>query len=140
MKVFFDTNVIIDALTERENSSVSCRKLLKMAASGQISGYLCSKQITDIYYVLRRYIPAESTRQELIKTLIEIFTILPLGANDLLKSLSGTLNDYEDSVLDSICKTYCMDYLVTSNIGDFCKSSNVVIKPSDLLELEKIAC
>ena len=62
-KYFFDSNVIIDAFSSREGSTFYSRDLLRRVASGEIKGCLCSKQITDIFYVLRKYIPSAQERK-----------------------------------------------------------------------------
>ena len=54
MKVLFDSNVIIDSISNRKDNEAA-KELLLMATSTEIEGYLCAKQITDIYYVLRKY-------------------------------------------------------------------------------------
>ena len=77
MKVLFDTNVIIDAVTERYSNSNYSQKLLRKAVSGEIDGYICSNQFTDIYYILRNY-GTEKDRKQVLKTLSETMTVLPL--------------------------------------------------------------
>ena len=54
LSIFFDSNVIIDALTGRSRSSASLF-LCKQAILGHIKGYVATKQITDIAYVLKKY-------------------------------------------------------------------------------------
>ena len=47
IKVFVDTNVIIDALTLRDYEYKPSKALLYNITEGRIKGYICSKQITD---------------------------------------------------------------------------------------------
>ena len=48
IKVFVDTNVIIDALTLRDYEYKPSKALLYNITEGKVKGYICSKQITDI--------------------------------------------------------------------------------------------
>jgi predicted nucleic acid-binding protein len=73
MKVLFDSNVIVDAFSKREGSNVDARSLCLLVAGDAIDGFLCSKQITDFHYVLRRYIPSEEDRTKVMKILMDSF-------------------------------------------------------------------
>ena len=69
MKVLFDTNVIIDAFTMRDYDYKDSRDLLIKAANKEIDGYVSAKQITDIYYILRKYVNGEQIKKSIIKDL-----------------------------------------------------------------------
>lgn len=99
MKYFFDSNVIIDALTNREGAIEYERKLLYAATVGKIEGIISAKQMTDIYYVLRKYVPDDSARRNLISILLEGFEILPVDKAVLKKALGSGIRDYEDAVI-----------------------------------------
>ena len=51
IKVFLDTNVIVDALTLRDYDYRPSQKIIRHIVAKNIRGYICSKQITDIYYI-----------------------------------------------------------------------------------------
>lgn len=138
LKIFFDSNIIIDALSGRKESSFSL-ELVKMVFAGTIKGYLATKQITDIYYVLRRYQFTEKERVELLKVIVKYFVLIPTLSSDIKYSLNKIKEgDFEDYLLDNICKVSCCDYLVTSNISDFEYSRNNIITPKDLVTILNI--
>lgn len=135
MKVFFDSNVIIDALSERKESFYSLN-LVKKVILGSIKGYLATKQITDIYYVLKRYGFTSEERVKLLKVITTHFQLLPTLSSDIKYSIEKYQEgDFEDFVIDNICKVNCCDYLVTSNTEDFENSRNVVFAPKDLIAI-----
>ena len=137
-KIFFDSNVIIDALSERKNSQYSL-ELVKMVFNGKIKGFLATKQITDIYYVLKRYEFSEKERTDLLSLVSKYFILIPTLSSDIKYALSTYKEgDFEDYLLDNICKVNCCDYLVTSNELDFKKSRNVVITPKDLVTILEV--
>ena len=47
-RIFIDTNVIIDALTERDYNYLPSRQIWRNILYGNLKGYICSKQIKDI--------------------------------------------------------------------------------------------
>lgn len=135
MKVFFDSNVIIDALSERKESFYSL-KLVKKVILGSLEGYVATKQITDIYYVLKRYGFTSEERIKLLKVITTYFQLLPTLSSDIKYSIEKYQEgDFEDFVIDNICKVNCCDYLVTSNAADFENSRNVIFAPKDLITI-----
>ena len=138
MKVLFDSNVIIDALSERDDSN-DCSSILFMKAIDyrNIQGYLLSKQITDIYYVLRKYV-AEDIRKDFINLLLKTFNVIDTKQDDLLSSLFVNGNDYEDDILMNAALINDLDCIVTNNIKDFKKSKIKVFSPTELAKELKL--
>lgn len=134
MKVLFDTNIIIDALTDRTKGFNYSQKLLLMAADKVIDGYISGKQITDIYYILRKYLDEEK-RRKTIRTLSEVFTILPLIPSYITYCVNSSINDYEDAILDETAKVNVIPFIVTNNSKDFINSKVGIISPEKLLTL-----
>ena len=138
MKVFFDTNVLIDAFTLRDYSYKDSRDLIIKVANKEIDGYFSSKQITDIYYSLRKYVSDEDKRKQIIKDIMQTFTVLPCLPSDLQVSVKSKIDDFEDAVIEEIAKVNMIEYIVTSNIKHFINSSLVIISPNDLNKLTNI--
>lgn len=138
MKVLFDSNVIIDALSEREDSN-DCSSLIFIEAIDyrNIQGYLLSKQITDIYYVLRKYV-TEDVRKDFVNLLLKSFNIIDTTQDDLLKSLFINGIDYEDDILMNAALINGLDCIVTNNVKDFKKSKIQVFTPRELAEKLKL--
>lgn len=135
MKVLFDSNVIIDVLSQREDGHSFSTDVYREVALGNIVGCLSSKQITDIHYVLRKYGLSDAERRGAIKILMDTFTVYPLLPSQLKLCLESDMDDYEDSVLDDCCSVNCINYLVTNNTKDFVFSKSIVITPEELCNL-----
>ena len=134
-KVFFDTNVIIDAFSSRDLNYRDSQRLVFKAINKEIDGYISSKQITDIYYILRKYVPNESVKRQIIKDIIESFNVLSLLSSDVSICLKSDIPDYEDAILEEIVKVNCIPFIVTHNIKHFEKARAMVLSPSDLIQL-----
>ena len=52
MKLFLDSNIIIDALVNRNDSHKSARLLLALAKLGEFNLVASPSQWTDMYYIL----------------------------------------------------------------------------------------
>lgn len=138
MTVFFDTNVILDALTQRDLNYKPSQRLVRYAASGRIKGFISAKQVTDLYYSLRKYCSSEEQRKSIIKTVIDTFEVIPTIKSDIAYCLSSKINDLEDALLDEVCKVNCIGYLVTNNVKDYKEAKSVIFSPEDLLTLIEI--
>ena len=133
MKVLFDSNVIIDALSERDDSNMySSILFLEAVDSRVIQGYLLSKQITDIYYVLRKYMVDQDVRKDFINLLLRTFNVIDTKPDDLLNSLYVSGSDYEDDVLMYAALNNKIEGIVTNNIRDFKNSKVKVFSPEEL--------
>lgn len=135
IKVFFDTNVIIDAFSSRDYNYRDSQRLVFKAINKEIDGYISSKQITDIYYILRKYVSNESVKRQIIKDIIDSFNVLPLLYSDVSICLKSDIPDYEDAIIEEIVKVNCIPFIVTHNIKHFEKARTMVLSPSDLIQL-----
>lgn len=135
-RYFFDSNVIIDAFSSREGSTFYSRDLLRRVASGEIKGCLCSKQVTDIFYVLRKYISSFEERKRIINILLDNFEIYPLLKSQLTYCLNLPFLDYEDSIIYEVAMNNCVKTIVTSNKKDYKNAERaMVLSPKECSEL-----
>ena len=135
IQAFFDSNIIIDALTGRDNSFFSSR-LFKLVAYEHIDGFIASKQLTDIAYVLKKYHFNNQEIKALIKSLCDMFTVLPTFGSDITYVLgSNMFFDLEDELIDEIAHVNCVKYLVTNNKKDFEGSRNIIFTPKEMVTL-----
>lgn len=132
IKILFDTNVIIDAFTKRENYDVASSNLFFRALRNEINGFVATKQITDIYYILRRYITDKDKRKELINIIIESLYLIDLNKEYIWASKDYQGIDFEDNVLLTIAYNEKMDYLVTNNKKHFVNNKVKIVTPSEL--------
>ena len=134
IKVFFDTNVIIDAFSSRDNDYRDSQRLVVKVINKEIDGYISSKQITDIYYVLRKYVPNEEIKRQIIKDIVESFNVLPLLPSDVSISLKSDIPDFEDAVLEETVSVNRIPFIVTHIAKHFEKAQAMVFPPSDLIK------
>ena len=135
IKVFIDTNVIIDALTERDNTYQSSRQIWRHILHGNIKGYLSSKQITDIYYIFKKYYKDETMIRDYIRNIVDSFEILPFFKGDILACLKTEMDDFEDAIICEVAKVNMINIIVTNNIKHFANSKMMVLSPQQLLKM-----
>lgn len=131
MKYFFDSNVIVDAFTEREGSVETERNLLYAAVIGMIEGVVSSKQMTDIYYILRKYVSDDKNRREILSILMKGLEIVPVDKELLEAALISPVPDYEDAVIVECAKRSNSSMIVTNDKTGFKNSGLDINSPSD---------
>jgi len=134
MNVLIDTNVVLDAMLSRSPFAEAAQKLFIMAAEEEINGYVTASSITDIYYLLHRYLhDNERCRQEIFK-LIKIFSILDVTGSDCEKALELPMADYEDALIAACARRGKMECIITRNVKDFGDSPVKAVLPDDFLK------
>ena len=133
--IFLDTNVILDAITMRDNSYQPSKELLRYIVSGNANGYICSKQITDIHYIFRKYYTDKKLAKEKIKDIVSLFEILPLLKGDILACLNKNDVDFEDAILCEVAKVNMVHIVVTNNPKHFGEWPITILTPQQCLDL-----
>ena len=133
MKVWIDTNVILDVLCDRPDFAEASGNVWKQCEVHAIDGYLSSLSVLDIVYIMRKELTQERVG-EVIRQLSMIFKIVDLKADDLAKAASLPFSDYEDAVQSVGASRIKAQYIVTRNIKDYKNSKVPAVKPAELLE------
>ena len=133
MKVFVDTNVILDVLCNRPEFVEASSKVWKYCEVNQIDGYISALSVPNIVYILRKELTPQKTEQ-LIQQITMIFKVVDLKASDLSSAAEMFTSDYKDALQMCQAKRIHADYIVTRNIRDFKDSKVPALKPSELLE------
>lgn len=134
MKITFDTNVLLDALEEREGFE-DAQELIMLAASDKIEGVVSASSITDIYYISRKRIGDTATR-DAIWNILAIFDLAGIDAETYAIALNTPMEDFEDAVIAVCAAREQSDYVVTRDKGFLHAESPVpAISPQKLLEI-----
>lgn len=133
MKVLIDTNIILDVLCKRPAFYEDSAKIFKLCEVKKISGVISALSIPNIMYILRKELDADKTR-EILDSLMLIFSVADLKADDLKKAADMRFKDYEDAIQSACATRIKANYIVTRNMKDFSESKVTAIKPAELLD------
>lgn len=132
-KIFVDTNILLDLLADRKPFSKHAVDIFNAAEQEKIQLFTSSHSIATTYYLLKKYIDDKSLRNILL-TLVEYLTIIPVDETLLTKGLRSNHKDFEDSIQIFCASTiHDMDCIVTRNIRDFKGSDLPVLAPDELV-------
>lgn len=135
MKVLIDTNIMIDALTNRDGRSGFSATVIDLCAKQVIDGYVALHSISNMYYILRK-LYSDAERRTILKRYNEILKVAEVGNDVVDTAINNTaISDYEDALQYACAETVGADYIVTRNIQDYGKAEIRVISPEELLKL-----
>ncbi len=132
MKVFVDTNVMLDVLAKREpfyNDSVA---LWTLAEQGKIEGLISAISFTNIFYIVRKL----SNRKTALQTMAQLrdtFTPVACDAQVLNQAIDADFKDFEDAVqYFSACRAGAL-CIVSRNADHFPRAEPPVMGPAEFL-------
>ena len=136
MRIYIDTNVIIDFLAQREPFYKDALELFtRIAEDDDLLAYTSVKSLTDVYYVIHR---STHDRNETGKLIVQLISLLNVADNtdiDLLKSFSCKTSDFEDNLISRLSSRMMLDYIVSRNVKDFYPSVVKAITPRECLDI-----
>lgn len=134
MVVLVDTNIIIDALANREPYADNAKKILEKCAAREVTGILAAHSIPNMFYIFRKNF-SQDERRFLLKNLCNIFKFSDLNAKKILAALENEkFVDFEDCLQEECAVESMADYIVTRNPADFANSRVKVILPEEFLK------
>lgn len=133
-KAFFDLNIILDVLQNREPFYEASAQLLAYAEMGKIQGFVAPHSLTTLFYLVSKDLSAAKARAT-ITNLLQFLSVTKIDQSTIEQAMSLSYRDFEDAV-QMIAAVQCKaDYFVTRNPKDFQPPMLTVIQPSELIAL-----
>lgn len=134
IKAFFDLNIILDLLQNREPFYEASAQLLAYAETGKIQGFVAPHSLTTLFYLISKDQSAAKARATLTN-LLQFLSVAKIDQSTIEQAMSLSYRDFEDAV-QMIASVQCKaDYFVTRNPKDFQPPLLTVIQPSELIAL-----
>jgi predicted nucleic acid-binding protein len=133
MKVYLDTNIIIDILERREPYYNDSNALFLLAIDKKINCIISASSITDIFYVINNKNKDSHKTVQVIFDLLKIVKGVDTLISDLYVAANFGFSDFEDAVAASTAVREQADYIITRNVKDFTNSPVPAMNPIDFL-------
>ena len=136
MRLFLDTNVLIDFMGERPSYYQQAATLFTLCAERK-----CDIVVSSLSMVTSNFICCErcnidlsvwTRKASMMKNIIEV---APVDADVIFSSCDSEWNDYEDCVQYKVAKNSVCDVIVTRNIRDFSLSDIPVLSPDEAIDI-----
>lgn len=132
MKVFFDTNVILDILIRVEQFPDSLILFNDLLESQRVSLWISAISINNIEYIVAKACNNQKA-YEAVQFLNQEFSIVPFRKSVFSRALNNPGQDFEDAIQIASAEELGMDYIITRNKNHFTNSKVDVATPTEFL-------
>ena len=135
MRVLVDTNVMMDALTEREPFAEKSKEVIRIISEHKADGYLAAHSVTNLFYLLRHDYSVDE-RKEILLSLFDVFEVERIDTERLKAALRrNDFADFEDCLQSECAESVFADYIVTRNTRDFVAGPVQCLTPDEFCGL-----
>lgn len=118
MKVFLDTNVVIDFCAERKPFFNSAAKIIDMASDFEMEIIISALSFINVAYIMRKKYD-KGTVLEKLKKLAGSCKISKIDSQVIVSAIETTSLDFEDCVQCESAKTEQADIIITRDAKGF---------------------
>jgi predicted nucleic acid-binding protein len=134
MKLFLDTNILLDLLLDREPHADAAVRILSAVEAGKATGYIAGITLPNVHYILRDLHKRRDPRP-VLESLLGFLEVVPTSKKILQEALVSGFKDYEDGIQHASAVAARCTHLVTRNTRDFRNSRMVVATASEMAAL-----
>lgn len=133
IKVFFDTNIMIDVIGRREQFCKPSLQIMSLADRGLIRIYVSVLSYATANFILGRYNKELDIVNEFSK-FMKITKATLVDSSMLEQSVKSEFKDFEDAMQYFSAKHENVDYIITRNKKDFEASDIPVFEPQEFVD------
>ena len=132
MKLFTDTNVVLDLLQYREPWIDDTLVLFQLAKDREVELIVSDLTFVNVVYIAGKNFDKQKLRETLIG-LKKLVTVIPMCNTCIDQALSDDFNDFEDAVQYYAAKREQVDFILSRDEKGFKKSDISVLNVSEFL-------
>jgi predicted nucleic acid-binding protein len=133
-KVLVDTDVVLDLLLAREPYFPAAARLFTWLQDGKIEGYLSSLAFSNLFYILRKRMPAADAVAALRKLRL-IVRVVPVDERVVDLALASSFRDFEVALQHFSALDQGMSAIISRNKRDYENARLPVWNAEECLEL-----
>ena len=118
MKVFLDTNIIIDYFDSQREHYLPATILFDLALKGELELIVCAQSFITAFYVLGKYYPKEELYSSM-RSLYKLCGVSLVDASIIEQALALESIDFEDTVQYLSSTTANADVIITRDERGF---------------------
>ena len=132
IKLFIDSDIILDLLAQREPHFEYAAKLFTLIDQQKVEAYTSPLIFAKLHYILRKLTSSASALKSLrkLKTLINV---LAIDDRVIGQALNSEFNDFEDAIQYFTAVNNGIGILLTRNKADYKKSKITVSTAEEFL-------
>jgi predicted nucleic acid-binding protein len=138
VRLFIDTNLLLDVLAERQPFYASAARIWSLCETGACAGFVSAISFNNVFYIVRRARDAAVARRALV-LMRDIFGSVAPDQQILNQAIDSDIRDFEDAIQFFSAHRAAADYLLTRNAADFPKTRLPILAPDEFLTLMNVA-
>jgi predicted nucleic acid-binding protein len=132
VKIFLDTDVLIDVALDRAPHSAAAGSLLDRLEGKVARGFMAWHSASNFYHLVSPKRGKEDARSFLLE-LTEFIEIAPSTTESLRQAARLELRDFEDAMQVAAAMACDADVIATRNVRDFARAPIEAVSPAALL-------
>lgn len=132
MRVFIDTNIVLNAVFNEEGGPTSAR-CIELCGSGIHQGWIAWHTLSNAHYIARSRLKSRVQATEIVADLLQWAEIAETTKSDANKAIAYGMSDFEDALQLVAAEACGADVLITRNTKDFKASTISVMTPEEFL-------
>jgi len=132
MRVFVDTNVLLDVLAHREPFYDASAQVWSLAELGEVTAYISAISFNNVYYIVRK-VEDKATADRAMRLLRDVFDSVAPDSKVINQAIDSQFGDFEDAVQFHSATRAKAQFLITRNPRDFPRSKLPVVTPEEFL-------
>ena len=137
MKLFLDTNIIIDFLTARKPFGRDAKQLFLLSKTGAFELMASDVTIFNTAYSLHKQEYTKAEIFDYLTALLPLLSITTMGRSVIERSLQKRGKDFEDDAQYFSAIDANADFIITRNKKDFPKE-DFILEPKEFFDLMNI--
>jgi predicted nucleic acid-binding protein len=132
VKVFFDTNILLNSLLGEPGAKSSNESVL-LCREGDHEGWIAWHTISNAHYIARSRSKSPLVALDFVADLLAWVEIAETGKHDALAALEFGMRDFEDALQLTAAVACGSEVILTRNTTDFKVSPIPVMTPEEFL-------
>ncbi|MCC8410960.1 PIN domain-containing protein [Mucilaginibacter sp. UR6-1] len=130
--IFIDSDILLDALLERETYAVWAKGLLRLLDGKNYTGCTSVHSLLNIHYLLKKRVGEKPARAS-IKLLSDNLRIIAEDGQIIKQAIVSDFGDFEDAVQYYSAANAKADAIITRNIKDYKHATLPVLSAEQFL-------
>lgn len=132
MKVFVDTNVLLDVLAQRKEFYPDAMRIWTLAESGHMDAFVATVSFSNCYYIVHKHAGRRSA-DKAMRLLRDVFKPVDMTVQILNQAIDAGFADFEDAVQFHSAVHAQAECVITRNPDHFPRSPLSVLSPAEFL-------
>ncbi|MCH7400932.1 PIN domain-containing protein [Belliella kenyensis] len=134
--VLLDSDIILDAMTDRIPFSSDAIAILNLCEKKEVLGFTTPVILSNLYYLLRRLGMSHMNILDHFRNLVTniLFDIVTIDKKSVLDAINSGFSDFEDALQNFSAENHQkISIIITRNTKDYKNSNLAIMSPKEFL-------